>query len=102
MRALGLIKSYPVIVALVLLCGRLLWSAIRTEEELAAAMLRIHTLESMEPLVQECNDAVEIIQSDCRAEIKEALDSVKPVKVNIKKPAKNVKEFNEWITERIE
>lgn len=102
MRAISLVKSYPVIASLSLLCSWLLWASWQTEKELSSALLRIETLEDVEPLVQECNDTVKVIQKDCRAEVKKALDGVKPVVIEIEKPAKGAGDFNQWIKERIE
>lgn len=101
MRALALIKSYPVIVALTLLCGYLLWSSADTEERLGQALAEVERLQQAKTAAKLCSDSVRVIASDCRAEVEDALAGVKPIVIEIEKPAKGAGEFNEWIEERI-
>ena len=102
MRALALLKSYPVIVALAGLCGWLLWSSWQTEEQLGKALAEVERLQQAKALVEECNDSVQLISNDCRAEVADALAGVEPIIVEVEKPAKSAGEFNKWIEERIE
>jgi hypothetical protein len=101
MRALSLIKSYPVIFLLAVACGWLLWSSWQTEEQLGRAMADVERLQQAKSLAKECSDSVKLIQSDCRAEVADALAGVEPIVIEIERPAKGAGEFNEWIEERI-
>lgn len=101
MRALALIKSYPVIVALSILSGWLLWSSWQTEEELGKALAEIERLQQARSLAKECSESVRVIANDCRAEVADALAGVEPIVIEIEKPANSAGEFNEWIEERI-